>query len=152
MSSLRLSSAFARRSLHACAPPRSAPLYSSAVRFSSLSSSTSSVSSTSSSSFSTSAAVSRPQRTLASSSLPASSRWSGVTSFRLNQSRTMATEGTKIKVKNPVVELDGDEVGFLSSDLKFEFDLQLDRLLPPVLYITFAGFHCHKRVGRAFSS
>ncbi|KAK9601011.1 Isocitrate dehydrogenase [NADP], mitochondrial precursor (Oxalosuccinate decarboxylase) [Aspergillus fumigatus] len=110
MSSLRLSSAFARRSLHACAPPRSAPLYSSAVRFSSLSSSTSSVFSTSSSSFSTSAAVSRPQRTLASSSLPASSRWSGVTSFRLNQSRTMATEGTKIKVKNPVVELDGDEM------------------------------------------
>jgi hypothetical protein len=51
----------------------------------------------------------------------------------------MATEGTKIKVKNPVVELDGDEVGFLSSDLKFEFDLQLDRL-SPVLYITFAGF------------
>ena len=64
----------------------------------------------------------------------------------------MATEGTKIKVKNPVVELDGDEVGFLSSGLKFEFDLQLDRLLPPVLYITFAGFRCHKRVGRAFSS
>jgi hypothetical protein len=24
----------------------------------------------------------------------------------------MATEGQKIKVKNPVVELDGDEVGF----------------------------------------
>jgi hypothetical protein len=24
----------------------------------------------------------------------------------------MATEGPKIKVKNPVVELDGDEVGF----------------------------------------
>ncbi|KAF7167865.1 hypothetical protein CNMCM6106_003259 [Aspergillus hiratsukae] len=109
MSSLRVSSAFARRSLHACAPPRSAPLYSSAVRYSSLSSSTSSVSSSPSSSFSTSA-VARPQRTLASSSLFASSRRSGVTSFHLTQSRTMATEGTKIKVKNPVVELDGDEM------------------------------------------
>jgi hypothetical protein len=40
----------------------------------------------------------------------------------------MATEGTKIKVKNPVVELDGDEVGYLPSDLEFEFDLQLDHL------------------------
>jgi isocitrate dehydrogenase len=128
MSSLRFSSAFARRSLHACAPPRSAPLYSSAVRYSSLSSSTSSVSSSPSSSFSTSAAVARPQRTLASSSLFASSRRSGVTSFQLTQSRTMATEGTKIKVKNPVVELDGDEVGYLPSDLEFEFDLQLDHL------------------------
>jgi hypothetical protein len=63
----------------------------------------------------------------------------------------MATEGTKIKVKNPVVELDGDEVGFLSSDLKFEFDLQLDRLSPRSLY-NLCWLHCHKRVGRAFSS
>ena len=39
-----------------------------------------------------------------------SSRWSGVSSFNLSQTRTMALDGKKIQVKNPVVELDGDEV------------------------------------------
>lgn len=96
MNALRSGSAFARRSL---ATPPVAPLSSSSRLLSS-----------SFTSFSTS------QRSLSSASLPrthrisASSRWTGSTpSLYLTQTRTMAIE-SKIKVVNPVVELDGDEV------------------------------------------
>ena len=100
MSTVRFSSALARRT------PLTAPLSSSARRFLSSSSSISS----SSSSVST-----RSPRSLTSASSllatrPASARWTGLSSLNLTQSRTMATEIPKIKVKNPVVELDGDEV------------------------------------------
>ena len=92
MNALRSRSAFARRSL---TPP--APL-SISSRLLSSSSSHSSKRSISSSS------LARPQ------SLATASRWSGpIPSLYLNQTRMMATD-TKIKVKNPVVELDGDEV------------------------------------------
>lgn len=100
--SLRSASAFARRSL-ATPPPSIAPLSSS----SRLLSSTSFTSSTSSPQRSFSSALRLPRTTR----IAASSRWSGSTpSLYLSQSRNMATEGPKIKVKNPVVELDGDEV------------------------------------------
>lgn len=96
MNALRSGSAFARRSL--ATPPPVAPLSSSRLLSSSFTS------------------FSSPQRSLSSASLPrtnrlaASSRWSGSTpSLYLTQTRTMASE-SKIKVKNPVVELDGDEV------------------------------------------
>ena len=107
MNSLRLHSASVRR---AVASPLSAPLSSSAYRSMSRSSSTY-ISSSSSSSFST-AAASRAQRPLASSQLPRiiSPRQTGISPLQWTQARTMATEGPKIKVKNPVVELDGDEV------------------------------------------
>jgi hypothetical protein len=98
MNALRSGSAFARRSL--ATPPPVAPLSSTPTRL--LSSSFTSFSS--------------PQRSLSSASLPrtnrisASTRWSGSTpSLYLTQSRTMASD-SKIKVQNPVVELDGDEV------------------------------------------
>lgn len=106
MNSLRLHSASVRR---AVASPLSAPLSSSAYR--SMSRSSSSYISSSSSSFST-AATSRAQRPLASSQLPRiiSPRQTGISPLQWTQARTMATEGPKIKVKNPVVELDGDEV------------------------------------------
>lgn len=92
MNALRSSSVFARRSL--ATPP--APLsISSRLLSSSSHSSKRSISSTS---------LSRPQR------LTTAPRWSGsISSLYLNQTRTMASE-SKIKVKNPVVELDGDEV------------------------------------------
>ncbi|KAJ5118713.1 hypothetical protein N7448_010421 [Penicillium atrosanguineum] len=121
MNALRSSSAFARRSL---APP--APL-SISSRLLSSSSSPSSKRSISSSS------LARPQR------LATASRWSGqIPSLYLSQTRTMATE-TKIKVKNPVVELDGDEMTriiwqdirnklilpYLDIDLKY-YDLGLE--------------------------
>lgn len=108
MSSVRFTSALARRSLNSplscAAPPCSSALRS----FSSASySARSSYSSSSSASPSTA-------RALASSSAritrPAATR----ALYRI-QSRTMATEGPKIKVKNPVVELDGDEVGFFQA-------------------------------------
>jgi hypothetical protein len=97
MNALRSSSAFARRSL---ATPPSAPL-SSSSRLLSSSSFTSSLSSR------TISSASLSQRT---NRVNSSSRWSGsIPSLYLTQSRTMASE-TKIKVKNPLVELDGDEV------------------------------------------
>ena len=93
MNALRSGSALARRSL---ATPPAAPLTSSRL----LSSFTSSSSKISLSS----ASLPRTQR------LAVASRWSGSTpSLYLTQTRTMASE-SKIKVKNPVVELDGDEV------------------------------------------
>ena len=105
--SLRSASALARRSL---ATPPTVALQSSssssvaAARLLSTSS-TSSALPSSRRSFSSALRVPRPSR------VAASTRWSGSTpSLYLNQSRTMASESTKIKVKNPVVELDGDEV------------------------------------------
>ncbi|KAJ6111778.1 hypothetical protein N7523_007839 [Penicillium sp. IBT 18751x] len=121
MNVLRSSSALARRSL---TPP--APL-SISSRLLSSSSSHSSKRSISSSS------LARPQ------SLATTSRWSGpIPSLHLNQTRMMATD-TKIKVKNPVVELDGDEMTriiwqdirnklilpYLDIDLKY-YDLGLE--------------------------
>lgn len=100
--SLRSASAFARRSL--ATPPTIAPLSSSSARL--LSSSSFTPSSPSSSQRSFSSALRLPRTTR----IAASTRWSGSTSLYLTQSRTMASENTKIKVKNPVVELDGDEV------------------------------------------
>ncbi|KAJ5555142.1 hypothetical protein N7535_007585 [Penicillium sp. DV-2018c] len=98
MNALRSSSAFARRSF---ATPPSAPLSSSRLLSSSSSSFASSLSSR------TISSTSLSQRTTRVNS---SSRWSGsIPSLYLSQSRTMASE-TKIKVKNPVVELDGDEM------------------------------------------
>ncbi|KAJ5197937.1 uncharacterized protein N7498_007054 [Penicillium cinerascens] len=125
MNALRSSSAFARRSLTLTAAPP-APLSVSSRLFSS----SSSISSKRSISF---VSLARPQR------LATVSRWSGSTpSLYLNQTRTMASE-TKIKVKNPVVELDGDEMTriiwqeireklilpFLDIDLKY-YDLGLE--------------------------
>lgn len=98
MIALRSSSAFARRSL---ATPPSASISSS--RFIS---STSLTSSSSSKRLASSAnSLLLPQSTIA-----ASSRWPGLSppTYRA-QTRTMASD-SKIKVKNPVVELDGDEV------------------------------------------
>lgn len=95
--------------------PASGPSISST--FSSLSSS----SSLPSSSSSTTVSSSRPYTTsrasrlnpLLSSSLSSSlARRSGVSSLNPTQIRTMAFDGKKIKVQNPVVELDGDEVCF----------------------------------------
>ncbi|KAJ6178843.1 hypothetical protein N7519_009304 [Penicillium mononematosum] len=95
MNALRSSSAVARRSL--ATPP--APL-SSTSRLISSSSFTSSLSKRSISSTSLSQRTNR---------VAASSRWSGSIPSSITQIRTMASE-TKIKVKNPVVELDGDEM------------------------------------------
>lgn len=95
--------------------PASGPSISST--FSSLSSS----SSLPSSSSSTTVSSSRPYTTsrasrlnpLLSSSLSSSlARRSGVSSLNPTQIRTMAFDGKKVKVQNPVVELDGDEVCF----------------------------------------
>ncbi|KAJ5929962.1 hypothetical protein N7466_005455 [Penicillium verhagenii] len=126
MNAIRSGSAFARRSL--ATPPPIAPLSSSSRLLSS-----------SFTSFSSS------QRSLSSASLPrtqrisASSRWTGSTpSLYLTQTRTMASE-SKIKVVNPVVELDGDEMTriiwqeireklilpYLDIDLKY-YDLGLE--------------------------
>lgn len=99
MNALRSRSAVAARRL--ASPPVAAPLCSS--RFLS----SSSLSSSSSPSF-----TAQAQRSLSSISLSrvaASSRWSGASPVTRTQIRTMASE-SKIKVKNPVVELDGDEV------------------------------------------
>lgn len=65
-----------------------------------------------STSFSSPSKRSLSSASIRSPRIAASSRWSGSTSslYRI-QSRAMATE-SKIKVKNPVVELDGDEVRF----------------------------------------
>lgn len=103
--SLRSASAFARRSLATPPPATVAPLSSSSARLLSSTSFTSSSSSPSQRSFSSALHLPRTTR------IAASTRWSGSTpSLYLTQSRTMASENTKIKVKNPVVELDGDEV------------------------------------------
>lgn len=114
---LRASSAFARRSLAASSTPLpAAPLGSFIVSSSSSSSSSyhsSSSNTTSSSPASLRAYSSRASvisRSLGSSPLSTTSRWSGVIPTNLNQARTMSFDGKKIKVQNPVVELDGDEV------------------------------------------
>lgn len=113
---LRASSAFARRSLAASSTPLpAAPLGSFIVSSSSSSSSSyhSSSSNTTSSPASLRAYSSRASvlsRSLGSSPLSTTSRWSGVIPTNLNQARTMSFDGKKIKVQNPVVELDGDEV------------------------------------------
>lgn len=105
MNALRSSSALARRSL--ATPP--APLASTSRLISSSSFTSSSKRSISSTSLS--------QRT---TRVAASSRWSGSIPSSFTQTRTMASE-TKIKVKTPLVELDGDEVwdnsSFYSSKL-----------------------------------
>ncbi|KAJ5111306.1 hypothetical protein N7532_001841 [Penicillium argentinense] len=121
MNALRSSSAFARRSL----TPLSAPLSSSRLLSSS---------SLPTSQRSISSASLRPNR-----STSAASRWSGSTpSVNFFQIRTMASE-SKIKVVNPVVELDGDEMTriiwqeireklilpYLDIDLKY-YDLGLE--------------------------
>lgn len=49
-------------------------------------------------------------RTVRDARVSASASWTAPTSYTVTQTRTMAS-GQKIKVKNPVVELDGDEVG-----------------------------------------
>ncbi|KAL4926935.1 uncharacterized protein BDV17DRAFT_268258 [Aspergillus undulatus] len=103
--SVRFTSALARRSLNSPLLPSAAPLSSSALR----SFSSASYSARSSSSSSASASPSTA-RALASTSARVSRPAATTSVFRI-QSRTMATEGQKIKVKNPVVELDGDEVG-----------------------------------------
>ncbi|KAJ5820145.1 hypothetical protein N7474_005736 [Penicillium riverlandense] len=130
MNALRSSSAVAARRL-ASPPAAAAPLCSSRfLSSSSLSSSSSSPSFTA-----------QAQRSLSSISLSrvaASSRWSGASRVTLTQTRTMASEN-KIKVKNPVVELDGDEMTriiwqdireklilpYLDVDLKY-YDLGLE--------------------------
>ena len=103
---VRLSSAVARRApVSPATPPLLLP------RLSSTSSSSFSLSTTTTTSparaYSSRATTSIHKTPLSSSS---SSRWSGVSSFNLSQTRTMALDGKKIQVKNPVVELDGDEV------------------------------------------
>ncbi|KAE8382841.1 hypothetical protein BDV26DRAFT_210266 [Aspergillus bertholletiae] len=110
MNSLRLHSASVRR---AVASPLAAPPSSSAYR-SIFRSSSSYISSSSSSSFSTTATP-RAQRPFASCQLPriTSPRNTGISPLQWKQARTMATEVPKIKVKNPVVELDGDEVSLI---------------------------------------
>lgn len=105
MNALRSSSALARRSL--ATPP--APLSSTSRLISSSSFTSSSKRSISSTSLS--------QRT---NRVAASSRWSGSIPSSLTQIRTMASE-TKIKVKTPVVELDGDEVWDNSSFYSSKF-------------------------------
>ncbi|PKY05923.1 hypothetical protein P168DRAFT_132313 [Aspergillus campestris IBT 28561] len=119
-SALRLRSALARSSSVIAAPLAAvAPLPSSACRsLSSSSSSSSSLfsspSSSSSSPVSSASAFARSPRTFASLHRPiASTASSGLSSSRWIQSRNMASEIPKIKVKNPVVELDGDEVGLV---------------------------------------
>lgn len=108
---VRLSSAVARRApVSPATPPLLLPRLSS----------TSSSSSSSSFSLSTTTTTTSPARAYSSRattsihktplSSSSSSRWSGVSSFNLSQTRTMALDGKKIQVKNPVVELDGDEV------------------------------------------
>ncbi|KAL4937561.1 hypothetical protein BDV06DRAFT_202634 [Aspergillus oleicola] len=101
MSSVRFTSALARCSLNSPLLPSAAPLTSSALRSFS-SASYSARSSSSSASLSTA-------RALASSSARVSRPATATSLFRI-QTRTMATEGQKIKVINPVVELDGDEM------------------------------------------
>ena len=96
MNALRSSSALARRSL--ATPP--APL-SPTSRLISSSSFTSLLSKRSISSTSLSQQTNR---------VVACSRWSGSIPSSFTQTRTMASEIPKIKVKTPVVELDGDEV------------------------------------------
>ncbi|KAL2846974.1 hypothetical protein BJY01DRAFT_169190 [Aspergillus pseudoustus] len=104
MSSVRFTSALARRTLNSPLP-LAAPPCSSALRcFSSASYSSLSASSSSS-------AFPSTARALASTSAHFS-RAAATRSLNRIQFRTMATEGPKIKVKNPVVELDGDEVCF----------------------------------------
>lgn len=67
-------------------------------------------SSSSSRSYTSSSRSSRLHPLLSSSFSSSLSRRSGVPSLNPTQVRTMAFDGNKIKVKNPVVELDGDEV------------------------------------------
>ncbi|KAJ5886795.1 Isocitrate dehydrogenase [Penicillium subrubescens] len=132
--SLRSASAFARRSLATPPPSAFAPLSSSSARLLSSTSFTSSSTSSPQRSFSSALRLPRTTR------IAASSRWSGSTpSLYLSQSRTMASESSKIKVKNPVVELDGDEMTriiwqeireklilpYLDIDLKY-YDLGLE--------------------------
>ena len=82
------------------------------LAFISSSSSFSLSSSSSSRSYSSSSRSSRLHPLLSSSFSHPVSRRSGVSSLNPTQVRTMAFDGKKIKVKNPVVELDGDEVCF----------------------------------------
>lgn len=118
MTSARLSSAFARRSLAASSIPAAPPLGSFARRLPAVASTISSSSSSSPSSSPLFPSSTRFYNTRASlfprstsnNPLSTSSCWSGVTSLNLTQSRKMAVDGKKIKVQNPVVELDGDEV------------------------------------------
>lgn len=119
MTSARLTSAFARRSLAASSIPAAPPLGSFARRLpavaSTISSSSSSSSPSSSPLFPSSTRFYNTRaslfpRSTSNNPLSTSSRWSGVTSLNLTQSRKMAVDGRKIKVQNPVVELDGDEV------------------------------------------
>ncbi|KAL4901367.1 hypothetical protein BDW74DRAFT_86022 [Aspergillus multicolor] len=116
MSSVRFTSALARRSLNSPLPCAAPPTSSALRSFSSASYSAFSSSSPSSSSSSSTA------RALASArvSRPAATR----SLYRI-QSRNMATEIQKIKVKNPVVELDGDEVGsFRAFDRKAKWEIK----------------------------
>lgn len=116
----RLSSAFARRSLAAsssipAAPPlgsfaRRLPAVASTISSSPSSSSSSSSASSPSSTRSYNTRASLFSRSISNHPLSTSSRWSGATSLNLTQSRKMAADGKKLKVQNPVVELDGDEV------------------------------------------
>ncbi|KAJ5475506.1 Isocitrate dehydrogenase [Penicillium diatomitis] len=121
--SLRSASALARRSL--VTPPTVVPKTSSSAVAAARLLSTSSTSSAlphSRRSFSSALHLSRTTR------VAAATRWSASTpSPYLTQSRTMASESTKIKVKNPVVELDGDELilPYLDIDLKY-YDLGLE--------------------------
>ena len=107
---VRLSSAVARRApVSPATPPLLLPRLSSTSSSSSPSSFSLSTTTTTSPAraYSSRATTSIHKTPLSSSS---SSRWSGVSSFNLSQTRTMALDGKKIQVKNPVVELDGDEV------------------------------------------
>lgn len=107
---VRLSSAVARRApVSPATPPLLLPRLSSTSSSSSSSSFSLSTTTTTSPAraYSSRATTSIHKTPLSSSS---SSRWSGVSSFNLSQTRTMALDGKKIQVKNPVVELDGDEV------------------------------------------
>ncbi|KAJ9293121.1 hypothetical protein DTO271G3_8065 [Paecilomyces variotii] len=97
MNSVRLVSATARRSL-----PLPRTVSSTPRRF--LSSSISSPAPLST----TSAFSGLTSRTVRDARITASASWTASTSYTVNQTRTMAS-GQKIKVKNPVVELDGDE-------------------------------------------
>lgn len=103
MNALRSSSAFARRSLATPPTTIAPPSFSSARLLSSFSSPTSS---TSQRSISSSSFNPRNQRLVA---VAASRRAGSFPSPYLTHTRTMASD-SKIKVKNPVVELDGDEV------------------------------------------
>ena len=113
MLSARLSSAVARRAPVSPATPLLLPRLSSTASSSSSSLSSSFSRSTSSPARAYSSRASSPLATTSIRKTPlstTSSRWSGVSSFNLSQTRTMALNGKKIQVKNPVVELDGDEV------------------------------------------